>query len=118
MAAAATGQIGCGQENDLGNHYRSHKKAISKYEKMYHILFNDCDPLDPNKSAPITTTPAPTPSTTTAPESTPAPPVAPTLRRRKRKQPTRQRRTQQLPQRSLTSRSGRVRKCPLFHDEI
>ena len=50
MAAAATGQIGCGQENDLGDHYRSHKKAIRKYEKMYHILFSDWKSLDPNKS--------------------------------------------------------------------
>ena len=28
LAAAATGQTGCGQENDLGNHYRSHKKRL------------------------------------------------------------------------------------------
>ena len=51
LAAAATGQIARGQENGLGDHYyRSHKKAICKYEKLYYILFSDWKPLDPNKS--------------------------------------------------------------------
>ena len=71
---------------------------------------------------PTTTAPEPTPTpptTALAPELTPTPPTAPARRRRKRKQPTRQQqRSQQLPQRSVTSRSGRVRKRPLFHDEI
>ena len=48
LAAAATGVLGCGQENDLGNHYRAHKKAVKKYEKMYHLIATKFASLDSN----------------------------------------------------------------------
>lgn len=47
LAAAATGIDGCGQENDKGDHYPTHKSKTKKYEAMYHVLHGAETPLDP-----------------------------------------------------------------------
>ena len=48
LAAAATGIKGLGQENDLGDHYRSHKRKVKQYDSMYFNLAGAETPLDPN----------------------------------------------------------------------